>query len=174
MKTQTHLVITALGLTALAQAQSTGIPASLAPPAGEKLILKTHAAGWQIYTCGVGTDGQPAWTLKAPDAELHSADGKVVAHHSAGPAWTHRDGSQVTGKAVAHVDAPDGKGVPWLLLTAVGHSGKGVFADVSSIQRLHTEGGLAPPARDCDPSKPTPEARSSYAADYYFYAPAKK
>ena len=32
---------------------------------------------------------------------------------------------------------------------------------------------LPPAAGECDPSKPSPEARSSYTADYYFYAPAK-
>jgi hypothetical protein len=173
VKTQTPLLVAVLGFAALAQAQSTEIPANLQPPAGEKLILKAHATGWQIYTCGVGTDGKPAWTLKAPDAALHDPSGKVVGHHSAGPAWTHRDGSQVTGKAVAKTDAPDGKSIPWLLVTATGHTGKGKFAAVSSIQRLHTEGGQPPSAGLCDPAKPTPEARSSYAADYYFYAPSK-
>ena len=173
MKSKTLHLITVLGFAALAQAQSTGIPTNLQPPAGEKLVLKTHASGWQIYTCGPGTDGKPAWTLKAPDAALHDAHGAVIAHHSAGPAWTHHDGSQVTGKAAARADAPDGKSIPWLLLTATGHSGQGVFANVSSIQRVHTEGGQPPAASECDPAKPTPEARSSYTADYYFYAPSK-
>jgi hypothetical protein len=173
VKSKTLYVVTALGFAALAQAQSTGIPTNLQPPAGEKLVLKTHATGWQIYTCGAGTDGKPAWTLKAPDAELHDAHGGVIVHHSAGPAWTHRDGSQVTGKAAAKADAPDGKSIPWLLLTATGHSGQGVLANVSSIQRVHTEGGQPPAASECDPAKPTPEARSSYTADYYFYAPQK-
>jgi hypothetical protein len=173
VKSKTLHLVTVLGFAALAQAQSTGIPTNLQPPAGEKQVLKTHATGWQIYTCGAGTDGKPAWTLKAPDAELHDAHGAVIAHHSAGPAWTHHDGSQVTGKVVAKADAPDGKSIPWLLLTAAGHSGTGVFANVSSIQRVHTEGGQPPAASECDPAKPTPEARSSYTADYYFYAPAK-
>ena len=173
MKSKTLYVVTALGFAALAQAQSTEVPTNLQPPAGEKLVLKTHATGWQIYTCGPGTDGKPAWTLKAPDAELHDTKGVVIAHHSAGPAWTHHDGSQVTGKAAAKADAPDGKSIPWLLLTATGHSGNGMFANVSSIQRVHTEGGQPPAASECDPAKPTPEARSSYTADYYFYAPSK-
>ena len=173
MKSKTLHLVTVLGFAALAQAQSTGIPTNLQPPAGEKLVLKTHATGWQIYTCGPGADGKPAWTLKAPDAALHDAHGAVIAHHSAGPAWTHHDGSQVTGKAAARADAPDGKSIPWLLLTATGHSGNGVFANVSSIQRVHTEGGQPPAASECDPARPTPEARSSYTADYYFYAPSK-
>lgn len=173
MKVRTLHLVTFLGLAALAQAQSTEIPASLQPPAGQTLILKTHAAGWQIYTCGADSDGKPAWTLKAPEADLYDASGKLVGHHKAGPSWVHRDGSVVTGKAAAHVDSPDPKSIPWLLLSATGHTGEGSFAKVSSIQRVHTEGGLAPPASECDPGKPTPEVRSSYAADYYFYAPAK-
>jgi hypothetical protein len=173
VKTQTPILVAVLGFAALAQAQSTEIPANLQPPAGEKLILKAHATGWQVYTCGTGTDGNPAWTLKGPDAELHDAKGKVIGHHSPGPAWTYRDGSQVTGKAAAKADAPDAKSIPWLLVTVVGHTGKGKFDAVSSIQRIHTEGGQPPSASECDPAKPTPEARSSYTADYYFYAPAK-
>ena len=166
-------MVMVLGLAALAQAQSTEIPTSLQPPAGEKLVLKAHATGFQIYTCGLGNDGKPAWTLKGPEAELQDSHGALVAHHSAGPTWTHRDGSQVVGKVVAKADSPDGKSIAWLLLTAVGHSGKGVFTTVSSIQRVHTEDGQPPAAGECDPSKATPDARSSYAADYYFYAPAK-
>ena len=162
-----------LGLAALAQAQTSGIPTSLQAPAGEKLVLQTHATGWQVYMCGTGPDGKPQWTLKAPDADLHDAKGTVVGHHSAGPTWKYSDGSQVMGKAVAHVDSPDAKSIPWLLVTATSHSGDGLFAKVSSIQRVHTAGGQAPPVSECNPSKPTAEARSTYTADYYFYAPEK-
>jgi len=84
----------------LAQAQTSGIPASLQAPTGVKLVLQAHATGWQIYTCGTGPDGKPQWTLKAPDAELHDAKGTVVGHHFAGPTWKYSDGSQVMGKAV--------------------------------------------------------------------------
>jgi hypothetical protein len=176
-------VATVLGFAALAQAQTpaptpSDIPASLQAPAGEQLILRAHATGWQIYTCGAGTDGKPQWTLKGPDADLHDKKGAVIGHHDVGPSWKYKDGSQVIGKAVAHADAPDVKGkaapsIAWLLLTAIGHSGDGLFARVSSVQRLHTEGGQPPPAAECDPSKPSAAARSSYTADYYFYAPAK-
>jgi len=171
-------VVSVLGFAVLAQAQTpahppSDIPASLQAPAGEQVVLQAHATGWQVYTCGAGADGKPQWTLKGPDADLHDKKGAVIGHHSAGPSWKYKDGSQVIGKALAHADAPDSKGIPWLLVTAIGHSGDGLFARVTSIQRLHTEGGLAPAAGECDPSKPSPEARSSYTADYYFYAPAK-
>jgi Protein of unknown function (DUF3455) len=177
-----------LGLVALAQAQTPAqppadVPASLQAPAGEKLVLQAHATGWQVYTCGAGADGKPQWTLKAPDADLHDQKGAVIGHHAAGPSWKYKDGSQVIGKAIAHVDAPDAKrtaapvtaapSIPWLLVSAIGHSGDGLFAGVTHIQRLHTEGGQPPPASECDPTKPSAEARSTYTADYYFYAPAK-
>jgi hypothetical protein len=171
-------IATALGFTALAGAKiapqpPAAVPPSLQPPAGEKLVLQAHATGSQIYTCGAGTDGKPAWTLKAPDADLHDHKGVVIGHHSAGPSWKYKDGSQVIGKAIAHTDAPAGPSIPWLLVSAIGHSGDGLFAGVTYVQRLHTEGGLPPTAAECDPAKPTAEARSSYTADYYFYAPAK-
>ena len=157
----------------LAQAGDTDIPASLQPPSGEKLALRTHATGWQIYTCSSDSDGHAKWTLKAPDADLLDHKGKVVGHHSAGPLWKYKDGSEVTAKAAAHVDSPDGKSIAWLLLTASGHTGKGKLANVTSIQRIHTMGGQPPAAAECDASKANTEARSSYTADYYFYAPAK-
>jgi Protein of unknown function (DUF3455) len=166
-------IISALGLAVLAQAQSGDVPARLQPSAGEKLILRTHASGWQVYTCSADADGKPKWTLKEPDADLHDGKGKVIGHHSAGPTWKSIDGSGVTGKAIAHADSPDPSSIPWLLLSATGHSGSGKFSSVSSIQRLYTQGGQPPTAAECDPSKANTETRSRYTADYYFYAPAK-
>lgn len=149
------------------------VPASIAAPAGEKIVLRAHASGAQIYICGPGADGKPQWTLKAPQADLHDRKGAVIGHHYAGPAWKLTDGSEVTGKAVARADSPDPQSIPWLLLTATGHSGEGVLADVTSVQRIHTRGGQPPPAAGCDASKLNSEAKSSYTADYYFYAAAK-
>ena len=174
MKRQISYVVLLIAALPPAQAADKGddIPASLRPPSGETAALRTHATGWQIYICSKDPDGNPKWTLKAPDADLHDQRGKVVGHHSAGPVWKYKDGSEVTAKAAAHVDSPDGKSIPWLLLTATGHEGKGKLANVTSIQRVHTMGGQ-PPAAGCDASKTNTEARSSYTADYYFFAPAK-
>jgi hypothetical protein len=158
---------------ALAANKNDDIPAILQPPGGEKLALRAHATGWQIYTCRNDSQGSPKWTLQAPDADLLDQRGKVVGHHSAGPVWKYKDGSEVTAKAAAHVDSPDGKSIPWLLLTATGHVGKGKLANVTSVQRVHTTGGQPPAAAECDASKTNTEARSSYTADYYFYAPGK-
>jgi hypothetical protein len=147
------------------------VPENLKVPAGEKLILKAHAKGVQIYVCQ-NAEQKLAWTLKAPEAELAEEGGKTIIHHSAGPSWKHVDGSEVTGKLVAKHDAPNGNAIPWLLLSAATHNGNGVLTKVSTIQRIHTEGGLAPKPETCNASSSGQESRSDYAADYYFYAPA--
>lgn len=148
------------------------VPEKIKASANEQVILEAHATGSQIYTCAQGTDGKYAWTLKAPEAELHDQNGAVIGHHYAGPAWKHKDGSEVTGKAVARVDSPEAGSIPWLLVTATGHSGDGVLSHVTSIQRIHTHGG-PPPDGGCDASKQGLGNKSSYTADYYFYVPAK-
>ena len=150
-------------------ASASDAPQALRPPAQEQLLLNAHAAGSQIYRCTQGGDGKFAWALKGPDAQLRDERGALIGQHSPGPSWKHNDGSEVTGKAVAHVDAPDPGSVPWLLLTAIGHTGHGVLEHVTSIQRLHTVGGTAPPASQCDASSHDSEVRSPYSADYYFY-----
>jgi len=154
-------------------ASAPDVPDPIKTSAAEKLVFLAHASGAQIYVCQQGADGKSLWTLKGPEAQLHDGKGAVVGHHYAGPTWKHKDGSEVTGKAAAKVDSPESDSIPWLLLTATGHSGAGVFAKVTSIQRIHTKGGQAPAAASCDSSKVGTEATVPYTADYYFYAPAK-
>jgi Protein of unknown function (DUF3455) len=148
------------------------VPDAIAVPAGLEPVLFVHAAGSQIYTCAAGSDGKLAWTLKAPEADLKDRKDKVIGQHSAGPTWTLKDGSQLTGKATAHVDSLDSESVPWLLVDVTSNSGKGALANVSKIQRVHTHGGM-PPTYGCDESHKGDETKSKYTADYYFFAPAK-
>jgi hypothetical protein len=148
------------------------VPDQIKAPAGEDVLLVAHASGSQIYTCDL-TGGAYAWKLKAPDAELRDSQGTLIGHHFAGPTWKHNDGSEVVGKAVAKADSPNTNSIPWLLVTAISHSGVGVFTRVTTIQRINTDGGQPPAAADCNASKQNTEAKSAYTADYYFYAPAK-
>ena len=149
------------------------VPEKIKAPAGEELVLVAHASGSQIYICQAGADGKMAWTLKAPDAELRNDQGAVMGRHYAGPAWKLNDGSEVTGKAAARVDSPDAGSIPWLLVTVIGHTGEGALSRVSDIQRIHTKGGVPPVADMCNAAKQGSESKSSYTADYYFYAPAR-
>jgi hypothetical protein len=148
------------------------VPDAIQAPGGEEVVLYAHATGSQIYTCQAAPDGKFGWTLKAPEAELHDRKDKVIGQHSAGPSWKLKDGSEVTGKAAAKVDALDSGSIPWLLVKVVGHTGNGQLANVTTIQRVHTHGGQ-PPAEGCDAAHKDAETKSSYSADYYFYAPAK-
>lgn len=149
------------------------VPDKIKAPAGEDVILQAHGTGSQIYVCQLGTEGKFAWALKAPEAELHDQQGAIIGRHFAGPTWKANDGSEVTGKAVARLDSPDSDSIPWLLVTATGHSGDGVLSHVTSIQRINTKAGLPPPAAECSAAKQNVEVKSSYSADYYFFAPAK-
>jgi hypothetical protein len=148
------------------------VPDAIAVPGGLEPVLFVHASGSQIYTCTAGADGKFAWTLKAPEADLKDRKDKVIGQHSAGPTWTLKDGSQVTGKAAAHVDSLDSESVPWLLVDVSTNAGKGALANVTKIQRVHTHGGM-PPDYGCDASHKGDETKSKYTADYYFFAPAK-
>ncbi len=149
------------------------VPDAIAVPAGLEPVLFVRAKGSQIYTCQAGADGKFSWTLKGPDAELKDRKDKVIGQHSAGPTWKLKDGSEVTGKAVGHVDSLDADSIPWLLVNVESHAGKsGVLTNVTTIQRVHTHGGK--PGNDaCDESHKDAETKSDYTADYYFYAPAK-
>ena len=149
------------------------VPDAIAVPAGLEPVLFVRAKGSQIYTCEAAADGKYAWTLKGPEAELKDRKDKVIGQHSAGPTWKLKDGSEVTGKAVAHVDSLDPDSIPWLLVNVESHAGKpGLLTNVTTIQRVHTHGGK--PGNDaCDESHKGAESKSAYTADYYFFAPAK-
>jgi hypothetical protein len=156
-----------------AESADAQLPDAIKPPAGEVVVLRAHATGFQIYTCAKSDTGQPQWTLKAPDAVLHDKKGKAIGRHFAGPTWKNDDGSEVVAKVAAKTDAPEKGSIPWLLLSATSHSGQGAFTNVTSIQRVHTKGGQAPSADSCSAANQGAETKVRYSADYYFYAPSK-
>lgn len=151
-----------MGMLLIAFLMLAQVPDNLKPPATEKLLFQAHATGDQIYTC----DGAK-WILTAPDAKLFDKSGKQIGSHFAGPTWESTDGSRVVGAMVENA-TPDPASIPWLLLRAVSHTGNGVMADVSSIQRLNTKGGKAP-ASGCDAGHKGERARVHYSADYLFF-----
>jgi hypothetical protein len=103
---------------------------------------------------------------------LFDESGKQIGRHSKGPTWEAADGSKVTGQVVERANAPKAGAVPWLLLKATSHEGDGRLARVSYIQRVDTEGGVAP-AEGCDQAHAGAESAVSYQARYLFYAPAR-
>jgi hypothetical protein len=146
------------------------VPDTIKPAANQHLVLQGHATGDQIYVCKAAASGF-AWVFSAPEAKLVDDSGKEVAKHFAGPTWQSGDGSLVKGKMVSQT-TPDPDSIPWLLLTAVGHSGDGIMSGVGAIQRVNTKGGKAP-ATGCDAQHQDEQRRVSYTADYYFYSSSK-
>lgn len=172
------LVCTSLLLTAMlagcaswpTQLKTPEVPSALAVPSGKTLTLIAHANGVQIYTCSTGSNEASSveWKLKAPEADLMTSDGKVIAKHYAGPTWEANDGSKVAGKVKTSVKSDDANAIAWLLLDASANSGPGLFMHTTAIQRIHTVNGKAP-ADGCTQAHIGKEVSVAYQADYYFY-----
>lgn len=140
----------------------------LTPAADQRLGFVLTGVGTQNYLCNATGTG---WTFTGPEADLLDAGGEVVGTHFASaagptrPAWVFADGSAVIMRRVAGITV-DPTAIPWLLLVADSYAGdEGRFHQVTSIQRLSTEGGVAPAA----PCAPGAVARVPYATDYFFY-----
>lgn len=144
------------------------VPAALRAPAGQSLYLEALATGVQIYECSQKTDSSYEWAFRAPEASLADRSGHSLGKHYAGPTWESSDGSTVVGEVKAKDPGPKPSAIAWLLLTAKANTGSGTFAAAKSIQRLDTEGGLAP-TEACTGANLKQVARVPYTATYDFY-----
>jgi hypothetical protein len=149
------------------------VPPTLVPAADQALDFVFAAEGVQIYRCTANATGA-SWVFDSPDALLMKNDDadddgdlRIVGHHFAGPSWEYKDRSVVVGAKVAGATV-DATAIPWLLLKAASHTGDGKFAEVTSVQRLNTVGGLAP-ATGCDATTIGAVARVPYTATYFMY-----
>lgn len=154
----------------IAGCASTADTTKIAAPAGEVPRMTLAAQGVQIHECRAIPGAAPAWVFVAPEADLFDADGRRIGHHGAGPSWQHEDGSGFVGTVRARMDAPRPGAIPWLLLSAKAQGPDGVFAHVSSVQRVNTVGGLAP-VEGCGPATLGRRAHMAYRADYVLYVP---
>ena len=138
------------------------LPDAIAAP-GETVVLSVHAEGAQVYECKAGADGKPAWVFREPIATL-LVDGKTIGRHYTGPNWEHSDGSAVVGKAVGNAPGTTPNDIPWLRLEVVSRRGSGVLDGVTTVQRIHTQGGKLDGG--CDTIGTFRSA--PYSADYVF------
>ncbi|WP_315768688.1 MULTISPECIES: DUF3455 domain-containing protein [unclassified Bradyrhizobium] len=162
MRATPALLILVAALTGSARAGETTIPDALIAP-GEKVVLTLHAEGAQVYECKTDKDGKLAWTFREPIATLME-DGKTVGRHYAGPNWEHQDGSVVTGRVVGTAIGATENDIAWLKLNAVGHRGDGILANITTVQRVNTKGGVLEGA--CDTAGTYRSV--PYSADYVF------
>jgi hypothetical protein len=140
--------------------QESEVPAPLRVPTGNKLTMSLDGSGVQIYQCGAG-----AWSLLQPAATL-SDHGRPVGLHFKGPIWVSTvDGSQVGAAPIATVNQSGA--VSELLLKANQNQGAGTFSKVSYVQRLRTQGGLAPSGACADGA----QLSVPYTAVYRFWSP---
>ena len=146
------------------------VPAKLRPAASESLAVIVAAKGVQIYECRAqkGQADQYEWAFVAPEADLFDARGGKVGIHYAGPHWEAADGSKIVGTTKERADAPQADAIPWLLLTAKSVGSSGSFGSVTSVQRIHTAGGVAP-KDGCTQKTLGAIERMKYTADYYFF-----
>lgn len=158
-----------VGLVTASVLQAQSPKTSIDVPPGTRLLFDAKGEGVQIYTCTQAQDG-PKWTLKAPDARLISAAGKVIGTHFAGPTWRLADGGQVQGELIASVPSPDPASVAWLLLRAKPGTATGSMDSVAFIRRTETHGGAAAKTGCQDPDDLGKTIRVPYSATYSFFA----
>src|SRR5262245_28616208 len=144
----------------------TGVPGQIQPNTdSNKVFLIGHGVGVQIYTCNGSV-----WSAAVPRANLYNDNGKLIISHFAGPSWQAADGSKVVGTVVDKVTM-DEKAIPWVLLSATTTPGPDGdrLVDTTFVQRLHTVGGLTPPASDCNAATANTVVEVPYTAEYVFW-----
>jgi hypothetical protein len=140
-------------------------PPALAPPAGHVLTAVFAARGVQVYQCTAG-----AWAFVEPAATLSGVSWRPRGHHDVihfrGPSWeSTEDGSLVEARAVANSPVPGA--IPELLPQSTRNRGAGIFGRTAYIQRLATQGGVAPAGACVDGAT----SGVPYRAEYRFYSP---
>ena len=176
-----HITTIAIPLSALlltacapmaARYSQDALPATVQVPAGHKVAMQTVGVGKIAYECKAKKDmSGHEWVFGGPDAVLNDRGGMQVGTYVGPPAtWASRDGSAVTATQVAV--APAGAGnIPYQLVKANPATGSGAMQGVSYIQRVATQGGVAPMSA-CSASNLGAKQWVPYQADYIFWKAA--
>ena len=161
-----------MGAPAMMYSQAS-LPDAVKVPAGHKVAMETVGVGQITYECKPKANmaGQFEWVFGGPDAKLLDRSGKQVGKYYGPPAtWEAMDGSKFTATQLAV--APNGDGnIPLQLVKANPAMGMGAMSGVSYIQRVATQGGVAP-AMACGASNAGQKQVVKYQADYIFWRAA--
>lgn len=157
-----------MGAPAMMYSQSS-LPAAVQVPAGHKVAMETVGVGQITYECRAKKDAMGhEWVFVGPDAKLMDRMGKQVGKYYGPPAtWASMDGSQLTATQLAVAPAAAGS-IPLQLVKANPATGMGAMQGVTYIQRVATQGGIAP-ATLCDGSRLGNKQVVNYQADYIFW-----
>lgn len=167
-------LILAFGIAAvLPAAAAISEPANVAPalraPVNETAAFKLNGNGAYIYQCRATLLDPNAyeWAFVVPDATLYEGSRTTARHATVGLYESLSDRSSISGM-VRSSQAAGVQNLPWVLMRAQPLAESGMFAGVTSIQRVNTVGGAAPTG-GCGPANVGQEARVAFQADYYFY-----
>ena len=146
------------------------LPAAIQVPAGNKVAMETVGVGEITYQCSAKKDmaDQFEWAFVGPEAKLNDRSGKQVGKYYGPPAtWESMDGSKLTATQVAVAPSSPGN-LPLQLVKGNPAMGGGAMNGVTFIQRVATQGGVAP-AMPCAASNMGTKQIVKYQADYIFY-----
>ena len=146
------------------------LPEAVKVPAGHSVKLETAGVGEITYECRTKKDmvGQFEWVFVGPDAALNDRSGKRIGKYYGPPAtWEAMDGSKVTGAQLA-VSPVSAGSIPIQLVKANPAMGAGAMQGVTYIQRVATQGGVAPSIA-CVASSMGQKQIVKYQADYIFW-----
>ncbi len=146
------------------------VPAAIAVPSGNNVAMMSVGVGDLTYECRAKANAaaEYEWAFVGPNAVLYNRDrSSTIGKYYAGPTWESSDGSKVTGKQLAVSPGASGA-IPLQLVQANPATGTGSMSGVTYIQRLNTQGGVAP-AMPCAASSVGNKQVVKYQADYVFY-----
>lgn len=149
------------------------LPTAVQVPAGQRIAMETVGAGDITYECRAKKDMPSAfeWVFVGPDAKLMDRSGKVVGRYYGPPAtWESNDGSKVIATQLAVAPASAGN-IPLQLVKANPAMGMGAMQGVTYIQRVATQGGVAP-AVACTATNAGQKQVVKYQADYIIWKAA--
>jgi|EP01034_Spumella_vulgaris_P042427 hypothetical protein len=147
---------------------SEGTP--IAVPAGHTAVMTALGAGDLTYECRAkaGMPDAYEWAFAGPTAILYDKNKAAVGKYYGGPTWEANDGSKVTGKQLAVHPSPTPASIPHQLVQANPATGSGMMSGITYIQRINTQGGVAP-ADSCSAANAGAKKMVKYQADYVFY-----
>ncbi len=145
------------------------LPAAVQVPAGHRVTMETVGVGQITYECRAKKDmAGHEWVFVGPDAQLMDRMGNKVGKYYGPPAtWESNDGSKLTGAQLAVAPAAAGS-IPLQLVKANPAMGMGAMQGVTYIQRVATQGGIAP-AMLCDAGQLGRKEIVKYQADYILW-----
>lgn len=162
------------------------VPLDLQVPPGNVPFLEGHGVGTQNYVC-LSSATSPTgfdWSLFTPEATLFNDDDRQITTHFFGPnpaengtiraAWQQsRDTSTVWAKLFHDPVTVTANAIPWLVLQTAGvqagPAGGDLLTETTFIQRVNTQGGLAPATGCSSGQNVGARAFVPYSADYFFF-----